>query len=183
MDRRSGRKVEIRMETNQMKLTKQALKRIIKEELEAVIEENSSQVKISEDEAKKAQKVAEQSKDSPAMQTIFDQLESNPEFMKAMEQAKEQMKSMSEERTAGMMTVGTMVGFASAWKILYTSAGVAAVAAAGPVIGVTAATAVAIGGAFMAPVVIGFMIDRMIDIESGNVRPPKWAQSSKGESK
>ena len=39
MGRRPRRKMEIRMETKQMKLTKQTLKRIIKEELEAVLDE------------------------------------------------------------------------------------------------------------------------------------------------
>ena len=39
MDRRSGRKMEKRLETKQMKLTKQTLKRIIKEEMEAILRE------------------------------------------------------------------------------------------------------------------------------------------------
>ena len=39
MDRRSGRKMEKRLETKQMKLTKQTLKQIIKEELNKVISE------------------------------------------------------------------------------------------------------------------------------------------------
>ena len=40
MDRRSGRKMEKRLETKQMKLTKQTLKQIIKEELNKVLNEN-----------------------------------------------------------------------------------------------------------------------------------------------
>ena len=39
MDRRSRRKMEKRLETKQMKLTKQTLKRIIKEEMDAILRE------------------------------------------------------------------------------------------------------------------------------------------------
>ena len=42
MDRRSGRKMEKRLETKQMKLTKQTLKQIIKEELDAMMAEQES---------------------------------------------------------------------------------------------------------------------------------------------
>ena len=173
--------MEKRLETKQMKLTKETLKQIIREELEGITEENNSKVEISKDAAMNAQKIAEESKDSQAMQAIFDQLENNPEFMKAIQQAKEQMETMREEKTAGMMMIGAMAGTVAAWKVLYTAAGATAVAAAAPVIGLSAASGVAIGAALLAPIVIGFMMDRVIDVATGEVAPPEWAQGPKGE--
>ena len=61
------------------------------------------------------------------------------------------------------------------------AAGATAVAAAAPVIGLSAASGVAIGAALLAPIVIGFMMDRVIDVATGEVAPPEWAQGPKGE--
>ena len=59
-----------------------------------------------------------------------------------------------------------MGGAVAGWKVLYTAAGTAAVAAATPVIGAGAAGAAVIGAAIAAPIVLGFILDRLGDAAS-----------------
>ena len=159
-----------------MKITNEILKQIIKEELDGFIaEESTPSIDISKEDAKKAEKVAKITKDSPEMQAIFDKLESDPKFMNAINKIKQQADSMNEmyevpsgdEPTAGLTMIGSMVGAVAGWKVLYTAAGAAAVAAATPIIGATAASLGVVGAAVAAPVVIGFMLDRLGDAATG----------------
>ena len=176
--------MEIRLETKQMKLNKETLRRIIKEELDAVMNEEAEPgLDLPQQDAKKALEVAKATKDTPKMQAIFDRLEKDPKFMQAIEQVKQEMSSTNEgmeapegyrevpgqysdEPTAGMTMLGTMGGAVAGWKVLYTAAGTAAVAAATPVIGAGAAGAAVIGAAIAAPIVLGFILDRLGDAAS-----------------
>ena len=167
-----------------MKITKEQLKQIIKEELEAVMNEEESGLDLSKQDAKKALDVAKKTKDMPEMQAIFDKLERDPKFMKAIEQMQQQVSSVAEGMeapegyrevpgefsdgpTAGMTMLGTMVGSVAGWKVLYTPAGAAALAALAPVYGPGLATAGVIGAAVTAPILLGFILDRIGDAATG----------------
>jgi len=165
-----------------MKLNKQRLKRIIAEELRNIVNEQDSSLDLPEQDAAKALKVAKMTKDMPEMQAIFDKLEKDPKFMKAIEQMQQEVSSMKEGMeapegyrevpddsgpTAGMTTIGAMVGAAAGWKVLYTPAGAAALAALAPVYGTGLATAGVVGAAVMAPVLLGFILDRVGDAATG----------------
>lgn len=167
-----------------MKLTKYQLKKIITEELDSVVNEQESDLDLPEQDAKKALEVAKMTKDMPEMQAVFDKLEKDPKFMKAIEQMQQQASSMNEAMsapegyrevpgeysdgpTAGMTMIGTMVGSVAGWKVLYTPAGAAALAALAPVYGTGLATVGVIGAAVMAPILLGFIIDRIGDKATG----------------
>ena len=179
-----------------MKLTKQTLKRIIKEELEAVMnDEAKPELDLSQQDAKKALKVAKATKDTPKMQAIFDRLEKDPKFMQAIDQMKQEVSSTNEGMsapegyrevpgesssgpTAGMTMLGTMVGSVAGWKVLYTSGGAAAVAALAPHYGSGLATAGVIGAAVAAPILLGFILDRVGDAATGRDWNPVVMQST-----
>tara|TARA_A100001515_G_scaffold93436_1_gene74768 strand:+ start:290 stop:823 length:534 start_codon:yes stop_codon:yes gene_type:complete len=161
-----------------MKLTQHQLKKIIAEELDSVISEQESDLNLSKQDAKKSLDVAKKTKDMPEMQALFDKLEKDPKFMDAVAQMGQQASSMAEGYrevpdesgsgpTAGMTTIGAMVGSVAGWKVLYTPAGAAALAALAPVYGSGLATAGVIGAAVMAPILLGFILDRVGDAATG----------------
>ena len=167
-----------------MKLTKQSLKKIITEELDNVVNEQESGLDLPKQDAKKALEVAKMTKDMPEIQAVFDKLEKDPKFMKAIEQMQQEVSSMKEGMeapegyrevpdefgsgpTAGMTTIGAMVGSVAGWKVLYTPAGAAALAVLAPVYGPGLATAGVIGAAVMAPILLGFILDRVGDAATG----------------
>lgn len=167
-----------------MKLTQHQLKKIIAEELDSVVNEQESDLDLSKQDAKKALEVAKKTKDMPEMQALFDKLEKDPKFMDAIAQMGQQASSMAEGMsapegyrevpdefgsgpTAGMTMIGTMVGSVAGWKVLYTPAGAAALAALAPVYGTGLATVGVIGAAVMAPVLLGFILDRIGDAATG----------------
>ena len=180
-----------------MKLTQYQLKKIITEELASIVNEQESGLDLSKQDAKKALEVAKKTKDMPEMQALFDKLEKDPKFMDAIAQMEQQASAMNEYRspaggdpnfgkvppyddgpTAGMTMIGAMVGSVAGWKVLYTPAGAAALAALAPVYGTGVATVGVIGAAVMAPVLLGFIIDRIADKAEGRDWNPVMVQST-----
>jgi hypothetical protein len=190
--------MEKRLETKQMKLTKETLKRIIKEELDAVMnEEATPELDLPQQDAKKALEVAKATKDTPKMQAIFDRLEKDPKFMQAIDQMKQEISSTNEGMeapegyrevpgesssgpTAGMAMLGSMVGSVAGWKVLYTSGGAAAVAALAPHYGSDLATAGVVGAAIAAPILFGFILDRVGDAATGGNWNPEIIKKPEG---
>ena len=181
-----------------MKLTQHQLKKIIAEELDSVVSEQESDLNLSKQDAKKALDVAKKTKDMPEIQALFDKLEKDPKFMDAIAQMGQQASSMAEGMeapegyrevpdefgsgpTAGMTMIGTMVGSVAGWKVLYTPAGAAALAALAPVYGSGLATAGVIGAAVMAPILLGFILDRVGDAATGRAPlNPQIIKKSRG---
>ena len=188
--------MEIRLETKQMKLNKETLRRIIKEELDAIMnEEAGPELDLPRQDAKKALETAKATKDTPEMQAIFDRLEKDPKFMQAIDQMKQEISSTNEGMeapegyrevpgessdgpTAGMTMLGTMVGSVAGWKVLYTSGGAAAVAALAPHYGSDLSTAGVVGATVGAGILLGFILDRVGDAASGRNMNPEIMKST-----
>lgn len=162
-----------------MKVTKEQLKQIIKEELKAV-------AGLQEQEAQKGEEVVQKAvaiKDKPKVQAVFDKLDDSPEVQAALNNPEIQaalrqlQSSINEaEQGAGATVAGTMVGLGAARSLPYllkgTAAGKAVLAALVPVLGATGATVAAGAGALLLPVAIGYMIDKAISKKSADAKPP-----------
>ena len=152
-----------------MRMTKERLKKIIKEELENLAEEQKDQQAVEK---------AMDLKDSPKTQRIFDKMERDPEVQKAVQQLLAKMP-MSEQfsnqqpmddsgaapgRMAGALAGASMANpMALPVLLKSTAAGKALMSALVPILGASGATLAAGAGAFLLPIAIGYLIDRELN--------------------
>ena len=147
-----------------MKLTKETLKKIIKEELDNVVGEDYS---LNEEEKKSndLQKAAEEMADSPAMDAVFAKMAKDPEVQKALQQLQSQMNEgvlgMDKDSAAGLTMMGTAAGVPSAQAFMASAAGKLLMAKAAAAVGVSAATLGTMAVGFLAPIALGFAIDAL----------------------
>ena len=145
-----------------MKLTKETLKRIIKEELDSVVAEDYS---MNEEEGNAADlaKAAQEMADSPAMQKVFDQMAKDPEAMKAAQQLQSQMNEdvlgMDDQSSAMGSATGMVAGAPAAQAFLASAGGKLLMAKAAAVMGVSLASLGTMAVGFLAPVALGFVFD------------------------
>ena len=145
-----------------MKLTKETLKRIIKEELDNVVSEDYS---MNEDEGKAANiaKAAKEMADSAAMDPVFAKMAKDPEVMKAVQKLQSDMNEgvfgMDKDSAAGVTMMGTAAAIPSAF--LGSAAGKLLMAKAAAAVGVSAATLGTAAVGFLAPIALGFAIDAL----------------------
>ena len=147
-----------------MKLTKETLKRIIKEELDNVVSEDYS---MNEDEGKAANiaKAAKEMADSAAMDPVFAKMAKDPEVMKAVQKLQSDMNEgvfgMDKDSAAGVTMMGTAAAIPSASAFLGSAAGKLLMAKAAAAVGVSAATLGTAAVGFLAPIALGFAIDAL----------------------
>ena len=147
-----------------MKLTKETLKRIIKEELDSVVAEDYS---MNEEEGKAADlaKAAQEMADSPAMQKVFDQMAKDPEAMKAVQQLQSQMNEdvlgVGKDDDVGLMATGAIIAAPTAQAFYTSAAGKLLMAKAAVALGVSGATLGTMAVGFLAPIALGFVLDAL----------------------
>jgi hypothetical protein len=140
-----------------MKLTKETLKRIIKEELDSVLFEESGKAEQVVDKAIELQ-------NDPKAQKIFDKMRNDPEVQDALEKIKSELSLNERELESAPLTasggmLGTIAMSMTPHLLKGTVAGKALMTALTPIIGGTAATFGAGAALFVAPIVIGYLID------------------------
>ena len=148
-----------------MKLTTAKLKQIIKEELDSVI--NEAQPQISDEDIKAGEALAK----SPLGQQMFDKLDKDPRVQKALQQVMKQAMNEDSWRDpdpdmeASLTVSGGMLGAAAVASntglVKAMAAGAAGKALLGTIGGVLGFTGAA-AAIFLTPVLIGYMIDRMV---------------------
>ena len=144
-----------------MKLTTAKLKQIIKEELDNVI--NEAQPQISDEDIKAGEALAK----SPMGQQMFDKLDKDPRVQKALQQVMKQAmnEASDDDMDAPMTASGGMIGMAAAASntglVKAMAAGAAGKALLGTIGGVLGFTGAA-AAIFLTPVLIGYMIDKMV---------------------
>ena len=148
-----------------MKLTTAKLRQIIKEELDSVI--NEAQPQISDEDIKAGEALAK----SPLGQQMFAKLDKDPRVQKALEQAMKQAMNEDSFRDpdgdmeAPMTATGALAGGAAVLSntalVKAMAAGAAGKALLGTIGGVLGFTGAA-AAIFLTPVLIGYMIDRMV---------------------
>ena len=153
-----------------MQLTKEMLKKIIKEELEAVVQEEEG-LRPTEEQVEVGIQMAKQAENGH--NPIFDMLRKDPKGMKAVEQVAQELEAMNEqqnkkgeeEMAANTAFSGMLLGAAGVASntglVTAAMAGKAGMALAGTIGGVIGAVGTA-GLIFATPVAIGFLIDYMI---------------------
>ena len=156
-----------------MKITREDLIRIIKEELEVV---NNLQEQEGEEVVQKAMKI----KDDPKAQALFAKLDKNPEVQAALRQVMAELpqEAMEEEKyktgklasgpeNMDMQKVGIPGAMAAAsWAAsgsLSTGAGLALKTALIPALGAAGAGLATAGVAIAAPLALAYLIDVMRD--------------------
>ena len=156
-----------------MKITREDLIRIIKEELEAV---NNLQEQEDQEVVQKAMQI----KDDPKAQALFAKLDKNPAVQAALRQVMAELpeETMEEEKyktgklakgpeNMDMQKAGVPGAMAAAAWVgaggLKTGAGAGLIAALTPALGAAGAAVTGVGVAIAAPLALAYLIDVMRD--------------------
>ena len=143
-----------------MKLTKEQLKRIIKEELDTLTTEDQT---LQEGEQEDILKAAKELQDSRAMDPVFAAMAKDPEvgdlLKKLSGQTNEEVLGMTGSSSAGMTMMGMIAGAPSASAFMASAGGKLLMAKAAAAMGVSAATLGTAAVGFLAPIAIGFILD------------------------
>lgn len=159
-----------------MKITREQLRQIIKEELEAVTGLQEQESQEGEEVVQKAMKI----KDNPKVQAMFKKLDKDPEVQAALRRVMAELpeETMEEEKyktgklakgpeNMDMQKLGVPGALAAASWVgaggLKTGAGAALIAALTPALGATGAALTGVGAAIAAPLAVAYLIDVMRD--------------------
>ena len=153
-----------------MKLTKQQIKQIIKEELEQIV---SEQEEIEEQQSKdqSLMKAAEEAADSPELDRVFAKLDSDPKVQQLLAKLKasgqmdeaEGAFGMGDDSPAPLTATATMFfGYPSAMLFLESAGGKLLLAKVAAVMGMPGLVGLGVAGiGFLAPIAIGYILDVM----------------------
>lgn len=159
-----------------MKITREQLRQIIKEELEAVTGLQEQEAQEGEEVVQKAMKI----KDNPKVQAMFAKLDKNPEVQAALRQVMKELpqgtmeeekyktgKLANEPENMDMQKLGIPGAMAAAsWAAsggLNVGAGLALKTALIPALGAAGAGLATAGAAIAAPLALAYLIDVMRD--------------------
>jgi len=157
-----------------MKLTKEQLKRLIKEELESVVQEATTT-----GQEDKIMKAAVEMKDNPNLDKIFLALSRDPKVKKIVAQTDIQVQK-NEEGGVGLPATATSIifaGYPSMTAFLASAAGKVLLAKTAVVMGTSLATLGTAAIGFLAPVAVAFLLDVAVGgiVDAGEAKEKKKA--------
>jgi len=159
-----------------MKLTKEQLKRLIKEELESVVQEATTT-----GQEDKIMKAAVEMKDNPNLDKIFLALSRDPKVKKIVAQTDIQVQKNEEDVDALNVPLAAssilVAGYPSMTAFLASAAGKVLLAKTAVVMGTSLATLGTAAIGFLAPVAVAFLLDVAVGgiVDAGEAKEKKKA--------